>query len=89
MKHPAVAEVVVFGEPDELWGESVTAVVVAGPGEPPSERDLIWFCKEHLASFKKPKRVMFVEQLPRNATGKVLRGAIKDRLRAAVGEAGS
>jgi acyl-CoA synthetase (AMP-forming)/AMP-acid ligase II len=87
MKHPCVADVIVFGEPDELWGESVAAVVVPQPGEPPSEQELIRFCREHLASFKKPKRVLFVDELPRNAYGKVLRRAVREHLRASADKA--
>ena len=75
--HPGVAEVVVFGVPDELWGESVVAAVV--PNAPaPTEDDLVAHCRERMASFKKPKRVLFVDELPKNAYGKVLRRQARD-----------
>jgi malonyl-CoA/methylmalonyl-CoA synthetase len=69
--HPAVAEVAVLGAPDADMGEQVVAVVVPKAGEAPPAEDLIAFCRERLASYKKPRRVVFVEALPRNALGKV------------------
>ncbi|MFH1032991.1 MAG: long-chain-fatty-acid--CoA ligase [Pseudomonadota bacterium] len=71
--HPAVADVAVLGQPDPLWGETVKAVVALKSGQSLSEREVIDFCKEHLASYKKPRQVVFVESLPRNASGKVLK----------------
>lgn len=76
--HPAVREVVAFGLPDPEWGESVAVAVVA---DDPAldEAALLAFCKEHLASFKKPKHVHIVPDLPKNAYGKVLRRDLRER----------
>ncbi|HUY51274.1 MAG TPA: AMP-binding protein [Streptosporangiaceae bacterium] len=84
MRHPGVCEAVVFGVPDELWGESVAAAVVAAPGEPPAKEDLVDFCRSRLASFKKPKQIVFVDELPKNAYGKVLRRVVRDKVIALV-----
>jgi long-chain acyl-CoA synthetase len=78
MLHPAVREVCVFGEPDGKWGESVTAAVVASG--PVAAEELQAFCRRHIASFKKPKRIAFVEALPKNAYGKIVRREVKASL---------
>jgi malonyl-CoA/methylmalonyl-CoA synthetase len=72
LAHPAVAEVAVVGEPSDEWGELVVAVVVP-TGEPPSEAELLAHAARDLAPYKQPRRVRFVDALPRNALGKVLR----------------
>ncbi|MEV6260536.1 acyl-CoA synthetase [Streptomyces sp. NPDC051784] len=80
--HPEVAEVAVVGLPDDRWIEAVTAVVVLrGDGEDPglSEAELIDHARERLAHFKAPKRVFFVGELPRNASGKILKRDLRDR----------
>jgi long-chain acyl-CoA synthetase len=78
MTHPQVAEAAVIGVPDEVWGESVKAFVVVKPGARLAEEEIIQSCKEHLASYKKPKSVEFVPDLPKNAYGKVLRKVLKE-----------
>lgn len=78
MTLPRVAEAAVVGVPDEIWGESVKAFVVTKPGPSLSEEDIIQTCKNHLASYKKPKSVEFVPDLPKNAYGKVLRKVLKE-----------
>jgi malonyl-CoA/methylmalonyl-CoA synthetase len=80
--HPAIAEVAVVGQPDPDLGEQVVAVVVPRQGQPPSAEDIIAFCRERLASYKKPRRVVFVEALPRNALGKVQKHLLAGRLQA-------
>ncbi|GHC52900.1 acyl-CoA synthetase [Streptomyces flavofungini] len=76
--HPAVAETAVVGLPDERWIEAVTAVVVRG--EDVTEAELIAHARERLAHFKAPKRVVFVDALPRNASGKILKRELRDSL---------
>ncbi|WP_405673427.1 acyl-CoA synthetase [Streptomyces sp. NBC_01530] len=75
--HDAVAEVAVIGLPDERWIEAVTAVVVPR-GEVTGDQ-LIAHAREKLAHFKAPKRVEFVDELPRNASGKILKRELRDR----------
>ncbi|MFF4020050.1 acyl-CoA synthetase [Streptomyces sp. NPDC001843] len=75
--HEAVAEAAVIGLPDERWVEAVTAVVVRR-GEV-TEEELIAHAQEKLSAFKAPKRVLFVDELPRNASGKILKRELRDR----------
>jgi len=82
--HAGVREVLVFGEPDDVWGESVAAVVVREPAAHVSADELIEWCRTRIASFKKPKRVVFLDELPRNAYGKVLRREVRARLTSSV-----
>jgi malonyl-CoA/methylmalonyl-CoA synthetase len=76
LTHPAVAEVAVAGVADEEWGEVVTAWVVPA-GDPPAERDLLAHAADGLAGFKCPRAVHFVDSLPRNALGKLLRHQLR------------
>ncbi len=75
VRHPAVREAAAVGVPDRIWGEAVGLCVVAR--HPVSEQELVEFCKSHLSAFKVPQRVVFVEELPRNAVGKVTRNALR------------
>ncbi len=76
--HPGVAEAAVVGLPDPRWIEAVTAVVV--PRGEVTEAELLAYAREKLAHFKAPKRVLFVDELPRNASGKILKRELRDRL---------
>jgi len=78
--HPSVAEAAVIGEPDEEWGERVVAMIQPVAGERPSEEELIAFCKDRLAGFKRPRRVVYVDELPRNAAGKILKRELRTLL---------
>jgi len=73
VRHPAVADVAVFGVPDERRGELPVAAVVLRPGASLSEADLVAYCKEHMASYKVPKRLILVDALPRVHGWKLLR----------------
>jgi len=77
--HPAVLEVAVIGIPDERWGESVKAVVVLKEGMKTTEEEIMDYCRERSASFKKPKSVDFVDLLPRNPGGKVLKRKLREK----------
>ena len=77
--HPQVADCVVFGIPDEYWGEAVHAVVVPKAGQTLAAQDIISFCGEHMAGYKKPKAVDFVEALPVSGYGKVLRREVREK----------
>jgi fatty-acyl-CoA synthase len=76
-QHPAVAEVAVFGLPHPRWIEAVTAAVVVRDGQTVTEDELIAHCRERLGSFKVPKYVEFVDTLPKNASGKLLKRELR------------
>jgi len=78
MSHAGVAQAAVIGVPDEVWGESVKAFVVPKEGVTLTEEEILEACKERLASFKKPKSVEFMRELPQNAYGKILRRVLKE-----------
>jgi oxalate---CoA ligase len=74
LAHPSVAEAVCFGVPHPTWGEEVAAAIVLK--ESASDTDIMGYCKEHLAEFKRPKKIHVVQQIPRTATGKIQRKAV-------------
>src|SRR5260370_10495502 len=77
--HPAVQEVAVYAAPDPLWGESVEAAVVLRPGARVAADELIELCRKRLASFKKPRRIVFVGSIPRTSVNKVDKRALRER----------
>jgi len=78
-QHPAIAEACVFGIPDKKWGEAVVAAVALKSKIKVSENELITFCKNQLASYKKPQRIHFLKSLPKSGAGKILRKDLKQK----------
>ncbi|HEX2914384.1 MAG TPA: AMP-binding protein [Chloroflexia bacterium] len=81
-QHPNVAEAAVLGLPDPDLGEQVVAVVVVAPGAKISGEELVAYCREQLASYKKPRRIIFADALPRNALSKVQKHLLKEQVEA-------
>jgi long-chain acyl-CoA synthetase len=79
--HPDVADCAVYGVPDDHWGEILVAMVQPASGATLSAEDIVSWCRERLADYKRPRRVQFVDELPRDPNGKIA----KHRLRAAAG----
>ena len=77
--HPDVLEAAVIGVPDARWGEVGRALVVRRPGGAVDEAALIAHCAGRLARYKSPKSVVFVDGLPKNAAGKILKGELRER----------
>jgi fatty-acyl-CoA synthase/long-chain acyl-CoA synthetase len=76
--HPDIADVAVFGIPDEDWGESAHAVVVARPGAELGADDVIAFARLHLAGYKVPRSIAFADEIPRTGSGKILKRALRE-----------
>jgi long-chain acyl-CoA synthetase len=81
-EHPAVAEAVAVGLPDEYRGETVKAFVVLKPDSEAAEEEMLSFCKERLAPYKTPKTLEFRDELPKSTVGKLLRRVLADEERA-------
>lgn len=79
-KHPAVAQAAVIGMADATWGESVTAVIVKKVGMEVSESDIRSFCRQEIAGYKVPKHVVFTDELPTSATGKLMKGKLREKI---------
>jgi acyl-CoA synthetase (AMP-forming)/AMP-acid ligase II len=77
--HPKIDEVAVIGIPDPEWGQEPMAVVVLKKGESATADEIMEFCRQNLASFKRPRMVEFVNELPRNPMGKVLKRVLRDQ----------
>jgi acyl-CoA synthetase (AMP-forming)/AMP-acid ligase II len=80
-QHPAVAEAAVVGEPDPKWGENVTAFVVLRPNTNATEAEVISIVADRLAGYKRPRRVVFVDELPKTVTGKVMKHELRSQLK--------
>ena len=76
--HPSIADAAVIGVPDDMWGEVVKAVVVLKPGTPSDAADIIAWTRARIANFKAPKSVDFVDLIPRNLSGKILRRELRE-----------
>jgi len=76
LAHPAIAEAVAFGAPHATWGEEVAAAVKLKDGETAKEADILAFCRERLADFKRPKQIFITDAIPRTATGKIQRRVV-------------
>ncbi len=80
MEHPAVAACAVIGCPDDEWGEQVVAAIIPRDGAAANEADICAFCRERLAAYKVPRRVVFVEELPANALGKIQKAKLREEM---------
>jgi acyl-CoA synthetase (AMP-forming)/AMP-acid ligase II len=79
IRHPSVADVAVIGIPHPTWGETVKAFLSLREGHTLDEKEVIDFCKKHLASYKKPTAVAFVPEIPRNPSGKALKRLLREK----------
>jgi len=79
LSHPQIEDAAIIGVPDDYWSERVRAIVVPKKGERPDDQEIMEYCRHRLASFKKPEAVVYVEELPRNPMGKVLKRVLREQ----------
>jgi acyl-CoA synthetase (AMP-forming)/AMP-acid ligase II len=79
--HPKVKDVAVIGVADEKWGERVHAVIIARDGEAPTAEEIMEWCKDRIAGYKRPRSISFIteEDMPRTATGKILHRVLRTK----------
>jgi long-chain acyl-CoA synthetase len=77
-RHPFLQEVAVVGIPDTVWGEEVFVFVVLKEGSSLTEEEIIHYCRDHLADFKCPRRVVFKKEFPKTATGKIQKHRLRE-----------
>ncbi|WP_040206139.1 acyl-CoA synthetase [Neobacillus jeddahensis] len=80
-EHPAILDAAIIGLPDEVWGEAVCAVIVPKEGAEIDEQELRNFCRQKLAGYKVPRRIFMEQELPRNASGKILKYQLRQKMR--------
>jgi fatty-acyl-CoA synthase len=80
-EHTGLLEATIIGVPDPQWGETVCALVVPKDGVSLTDGDIVSFLQERLASYKKPRHVVFMDSLPRNPSGKVMKRELRERFR--------
>ena len=85
-EHPAILDAAIIGLPDEVWGEAVSAIIVLKEGTRIDEEELISFCRQKLAGYKVPRRIFIEKQLPRNASGKILKYQLRQKMNELVNE---
>ena len=76
--HPDIVEAAVIGQPDEKWGESPFAIVV-DKNSSLTAGAVMTYCNEKLAGYKRPKRIEFIDQIPRNPSGKILKRVLREK----------
>ncbi|MBT8446546.1 MAG: AMP-binding protein, partial [Gammaproteobacteria bacterium] len=79
-QHPAVLEAAIIGLPDENWGEIVTAVIVVRDGQTLTHEAVVDWCRDRIADFKKPRRTVLLDELPKNPSGKILKRELREAL---------
>ena len=79
LRHPTIEECAVIGIPDEEWGEEPMAVIVLKSGQTATAEEIMNFCRAELASFKRPRSVVFTDTLPRSHVGKLLKRELREK----------